>query len=68
MDPNHTLLIVVRSDGRREVVTRPGHIDAKAAVDLAARAGGVLHVLRHQRTLPEAGQVETLRVIQGERV
>jgi hypothetical protein len=60
-DPNHSLLIVVRGS-RREVVTRPGHLDIKTAMGLAARAGGTLHVLRHHRTLPEAGQVEVVRI------
>jgi hypothetical protein len=67
-DLNHSLMIIVRPDGRREVVTRPGHIDVRAAVDLAARAGAKLHVMRHLRSLPTPGKHELVRIIEGERV
>lgn len=65
---NHSLMIVVREDGRREIITRSGHLDARAAVDLAARAGARLHVMRHLRSLPTPGKVELIRIVEGERV
>lgn len=67
MDPSHSLLIIVAGK-KREIVTRPGHLDLNTARAVAAAAGGTLHVMRHLRTLPEPGRVELVRIIEGEDV
>jgi hypothetical protein len=67
MRENHSLLIL-HFPGKREVVSRPGHLDLRTALDFASAAGAKLHVMRHLRSLPEQkGSRETVRILQGER-
>lgn len=58
--------MVIRRGDRSEVVTRPGHLDLRTALDLAAANDGKLMVMRHVRQPPGAPQPTMVRIIQGE--
>lgn len=58
---NYTRIVITRSDGRTEVVGRPGHHDADAVARTFASHGTVVAV-RHE-TMPEGGtEPETVAI------